>query len=229
MSTTPYTNVAPLGSVIPFPYRAEQRAKTKATWLRRVDSGLAVVERVMDFAAVCVAVIASCKLTAGWSGYGDTGYAREAIGTVAVACGLLTVLLLERYGDYRPCLSLLAVRETERLLRVTLWGFGLALFSTAAAASGVARSAGGLAAMLVPVVLALEKWQTRKLMGALRSSAGLTRKAVIVGTGTTARRIYSALVRSPKLGIEPVAFIATREQAEETVIFESSYKRSRQA
>ena len=37
------------------------------------------------------------------------------------------VLLLDKHGDYRPCLSLLAVRETERLLRVTIAGFLLAL------------------------------------------------------------------------------------------------------
>ncbi len=30
----------------------------------------------------------------------------------------MVVLLLEKHGEYRPYLSLLAVRETERLLRV---------------------------------------------------------------------------------------------------------------
>jgi DNA-binding NtrC family response regulator len=58
---------------------------------------------------------------------------------------------------------------------------------------------------------------------------GLTRTAVIVGTGATARRIYSSLVRSPRLGIEPIAFVDTGAEEPETVIFESSYRRTRQA
>ena len=46
---------------------------------------------------------------------------------LGVGFALLIVLLLEKHGDYQPWLSLLAVRETERLLRVTISGVLLAV------------------------------------------------------------------------------------------------------
>ena len=45
----------------------------------------------------------------------------------ATAFALLFVILLERHGGYRPYVSLLAVRDTERVLRVTVESFLLAL------------------------------------------------------------------------------------------------------
>ena len=57
----------------------------------------------------------------------------------------------------------------------------------------------------------------------------MTRNAVIVGTGTLGRRIFSALARSPKLGIDPVAFVECHGPIDEQVVYESGYKRERQA
>lgn len=178
----------------------------------------------MDFCAVSIAVGTASwwmGLTAGTQG------SWERVVVSAASLGLLMVLLLDKHGDYRPCLSLLAVRETERLLRVTVLGFLLAM--PIALAQCLPWTSLVLSMALAPLLLVLEKWQVRKLVRAVRRRQGMTRRAVIVGTGTVGRRIFSALARSPKLGIDPVAFIEHCGPIGESVIYESGYQRNRQA
>ena len=227
MSSTSFTGTAPLGRVIPFPAHGEVRSAWQADGVRRFELAAAVLERGLDFCAVTVAVRLAYTISGWWRG--ASTYSAETATIAASGFGVLMVLLLEKRGDYRPCLSLLAVRETERLLRATLTGFLVALPLLVAVTKTVPRTTVGLAVVLVPLALAVEKSFTHLMLCALRRPAGVMRKAVIVGTGTLGRRIFSALVRSPKLGMDPVAFVQMTGPAEEAVIFESSYQRRRQA
>ena len=178
----------------------------------------------MDFCAVALAVGAASYWVQVASG---AHYPQERVFVCAASLGVLMVLLLDKHGDYRPCLSLLAVRETERLLRVT--GLLLFLAIPIALTRVVPRTLLALALVQMPVMLALEKWLLQGAVRVVRRQQGMTRNAVIVGTGTLGRRIFSALARSPKLGIEPVAFVECRGPIGEPVIFESGYTRARQA
>src|SRR5437588_12267746 len=54
-----------------------------------------------------------------------------------------------------------------------------------------------------------------------------TRKVIIYGGGTTGRRLYSALLRSPKLGLIPVAIVDDDYAAIGREVFEYSYRRQR--
>jgi DNA-binding NtrC family response regulator/lipopolysaccharide/colanic/teichoic acid biosynthesis glycosyltransferase len=137
--------------------------------------------------------------------------------------------LLDKHGDYRPCLSLLAVRETERLLRVTIAGVLLALPILLAVTKSIPRTAIALTLVMVPMLLALEKWQVQKAICVVRGWGVASRKTVILGTGTLGRRIYSTLVHSPKFGLDPVAFVGEVVTATEPVIYEESYQHRRQA
>ncbi len=127
MSSTPYTGAAPLRRVIPFPLRAEARTGAWFDDLRRSDLVIGVFERAMDLAAALAAVEASYWICVVWQPNRAAHYANQSILTCAVGFALLIVLLLEKHGDYQPWLSLLAVRETERLLRVTISGVLLAV------------------------------------------------------------------------------------------------------
>ncbi len=227
MSSTSYTGAAPLGRVIPFPAYGEARSASQTDGVRRFELAASALERALDFCAVAVAVLLAKTIGGWWRG--APSYSAEATTIAASGFGVLMVLLLEKRGDYRPCLSLLAVRETERLLRTTLTGFLLGLPLLVAVTKTVPRTTVGLAVVLVPLALAVEKSLTHRILCALRAPAGVMRKAVIVGTGTLGRRIFSALVRSPKLGMDPVAFVEVTGPAAEAVIFESSYQRKRQA
>jgi exopolysaccharide biosynthesis polyprenyl glycosylphosphotransferase len=228
MSTTHFPNAAPLGTVIPFPRHLEQRGEKLEARLRLFESSVAVAERGMDFVVVAATILGMWKLAGPWQGTGGAGYSGNVL-AITAACALLMVLLLEKNGGYRPCMSLLAVRETERLLKATVIGTLVALPVLLAVTSDVPRIVLLGPVFLIPVTLAAEKWCMQRVARRLRSRIGLTRKSVIVGTGTTARRIFSALARSPKLGIDPVAFVNPQSARDEPVIFEASYRRQRQA
>ena len=93
----------------------------------------------------------------------------------------------------------------------------------------IPRTAIALALVMVPSLLVLEKWQAQMAIQRMRGWVATTRKAVILGTGTLGRSIFSTLVRSPKFGLDPVAFIETDSNIMEPVIYEASYQRKRQA
>ena len=65
------------------------------------------------------------------------------------------MILLERRGGYRPYVSLLAVRETERILRVTVESFLLALLVAYFTTEHISRLVVLLALVTVPVFVML--------------------------------------------------------------------------
>ncbi len=228
MSSTPYTGAAPLRRVIPFPLRAEARTGAWFDDLRRSDLVIGVFERAMDLAAALAAVEASYWICVVWQPNRAAHYANQSILTCAVGFALLIVLLLEKHGDYQPWLSLLAVRETERLLRVTISGVLLAVPIMVVTGTLPAAMI-ALSMLMLPLFMAVEKMQAQAAVRWLRRRLGATRTAVILGTGILGRKVFSTLVRSPKLGIETVVFVAEDSMIEETVIYESSYQRKQQA
>ena len=188
-----------------------------------------VVEKALDLAAVLAAVYASNALYQALEPRRAADYASSSLLLCGAGFGLLFVILVERHGGYRPGVSLLAIRETERILRVTLQAFLVAELAAYLCTAPVSRMAFSIALITVPLFVTLEKWEVHNLLRVLRSRGYGTRKAVIFGTGPAARRIYSALVRSPKFGVDPVAFVENDPQSGATDIYESSYQRRHSA
>jgi exopolysaccharide biosynthesis polyprenyl glycosylphosphotransferase len=186
-------------------------------------SFLATAEKSFDFLAVLSAVYLADVVYKALESEQAASYAPSNVFFCAAAFALLFVFLLERHGGYRPSVSLLAIRETERILRVTLQAFLLSLFAAYLCALHISRVAFSVALVTVPLLLTLEKWETHKLLCRLRSHGYGSRRAIILGTGVEGRRIYSALLRSPKFGVEPIAFVDNDPQSSTTEIYESSY------
>ena len=148
----------------------------------------------------------------------------------AAGFALLMVLLLDKHGDYRPCLSLLAVRETERLLRVTIAGFLLALPVLLAVNEINSAHRHSIGAGDGPIAAGPGE-MCRSMRRSRLCAAGepLRARRSILGTGAVGRSIFSTLVQSPKFGLDPVAFIEAEATIAEPVIYETSYQRKRQA
>ena len=201
---------------------AAERRGQSATWF-------AMAERLVDLSAVAAAVLVADVLYRALEPERAVTYAPSSVLICAVGFALLFVFLLERHGGYRPCVSLLAIRETERVLRVTLQSFAVALIAAYFSLAHISRLALGLILVLVPLFVTVEKWETRHLLRSLRNSGHSARRAVILGTGNAARRIYTALVRSPKFGVEPVAFVEESAPDAPSAIFECDYRREHSA
>lgn len=165
------------------------------------------LERLGDTATVTLAATGSYYLYRVAGAGHPVAYHPQSLLACSAAFAVLVVLLLEKHGDYRPYISLLAVRETERLLRVTAEGVFLTLLVAFFAATRVPRLFVGIGMVMVPASLAVEKWVAHQSIRWLRSRGRASRRAVILGAGPLGRAIYSARVRSPKFGVEPVAFV----------------------
>lgn len=200
-----------------------------AEWGSHLAHALVSGEKLFDFATVVAALYTASALSGRLRPHAPVWQRPSALLFSTGGFALLFVFLLERHGGYRPCLSLLAIRETERVLRVTLQAFSLALVVAYLAHAGASRLSIVFGVALVPLFLTLEKWQVHGLLCRLRSRGYATQHAVIVGTGIAARRIYTSLIGSPKLGIEPVAFVEEDPPASTTEIYECSYRRRHSA
>ncbi len=190
---------------------------------------LNAAERAFDFLAVTLAVCSAYALYRVLGAGQQARYPASAVMLGAASFAVMFVILLERQGGYRTYHSLLAVRETERILRVTLESFLLALLLAYFSALPLSRLVIAFAAIAVPIFVTLEKLETYRGMRILRSKGYGARRAVILGAGTLGRRVYSALVRSPKFGLDPVAFVDDDPQKQGLEIYESSYQHKRSA
>ncbi len=187
------------------------------------------VERGVDILAIITAVYCAYGLYRLTGAGSRVQYPLSAVLLAASFFALLFVILLERHGGYRPYVSLLAIRDTERVLRVTVESFLLALLVAYFTTGQVSRLIVVLALVTVPLFVTLGKLELHNVLRLLRSKGFGTRKAVIVGAGTLGRRIYSALDRSPKFGLDPVAFVDDNPRTQGLEIYESSYQRKRPA
>ncbi len=200
-----------------------------AEWGSYVARGLASGEKLFDAIAIVAAIYVADGLSGALKPQPTDWRNSATLSLCASACAVLFVFLLERHGGYRPCLSLLAIRETERVLRVTLQTFSLVLVAAYLCRAGASRLSIAFAVVLVPLFLTLEKWEAHDLLCRLRRKGYGTQRAVILGTGSAARRIYTSLVASPKFGVQPVAFVEENPTASTTEIYECSYRRRHSA
>src|ERR1700733_8432366 len=129
----------------------------------RVVTWFALTERVVDVSAVMAAVLVADAARHAFEPKSAVCYPPSSVLLCASGLALLFVFLLERHGGYRPCVSLLAIRETERILRVTLQSFAIVIVAAYFSFAHISRPALGLILVLVPVFVIFEKWEIRHL------------------------------------------------------------------
>ena len=196
---------------------------------RRVEWLINASEMAGDFCAAAAALMSAY----GMYHFSHLGrhvvYSRIAVLEVAALFAVISVWFLERNGAYRSDSSLLRVKETECVLRASsqtfLAAFCVALFTSYL----VSRWVIVLAFLLVPLFLILEKRVMLSIARALHARGYGLRRVVIYGAGLTGRRIFSALSRSPKLGLDPIAFVDDDPSRTGGKIFETGYNHRRSA
>jgi exopolysaccharide biosynthesis polyprenyl glycosylphosphotransferase len=220
-------NPSAFGDFLPSPVAAGYRAAHAAGLRELLAVFFGAAERCVDGLAIVAGVYCALALyrLLGWGS--QVQYPASTVLLASAGFALLFMVLLERHGGYRPYVGLLAVRDTERILRVTVESLLLALLAAYFATERISRLVVLLALVTVPIVVIFAKWETRRALHLLRAKGYGARRAVIVGAGTLGRRMYSALVRSPKFGLDPVAFVDDDPQLQGVEIYESSYRRRR--
>lgn len=197
-------------------------AKRPAANFRRA---VAVIEVVADMLTITLAIR-----------FGYLMYGRTAIGKhmhlplhlVWSGGGILAavmVLMLDRVGAYRRGNSLLRVRETEQILRVSAQALVAVLVFSVFARVLVPRWLLVLCLSLVPLFLFVEKTLLYSLTHLLHSRGYGNERVLIYGAGCTGRRVFSVLRNSPKLGLVPVAVVDDDSSKAGGTVFELAYER----
>lgn len=152
-------------------------------------------------------------------------YPLRSLGVTAFIVATLYMILLDREGAYRTGNSLLRVKETESILRVAMQVFLFTIPVTFFAHLQVSRWIFVLSLLVAPVMEIFQKQLTLAALRKLRSTGFGVKRVVIYGAGPSGRRVFSALVRSPKLGLQPVAIVDDDISHKGQQVFNYSYRR----
>jgi FlaA1/EpsC-like NDP-sugar epimerase len=193
------------------------------------ETAISVLERLGDLAAVMVAALLACSTYELLQVGRKLHYSTGTVVMSAIAFAVVFVLMLDHDGGYKRANSLLRIHETERILRVSTQAFGLVFLVTFLSSHLFSRWMVALAVIFVPLLLIIEK-QILYLLIRYQHSRGYGLQNVLVyGGGYTGRLVFSALVRSPKLGLNPVAIVDDNKDLAGQEIFEYGYRRERSA
>lgn len=195
----------------------------------RFQRHLTGLEVVADFVTVIGAVMSGYFLYSLLGLGKQLHYPRSVVLGVAATLALVIVLMLDRVGAYSRGTSLLRVRETEHVLRVSMQAFGFAFAVSFFTNLLFSRWLLMIAASLVPLFLFVQKHLGYLFVQFLHSRGYGIERVLIYGSGSTGRRVYSVLTRSPKLGLEPVAFVDDNPSRAGCSIFELGYENRRSA
>lgn len=194
---------------------------------RQFEQVVTAVEIAGDFLAAATGLFLAYR-TYHLLGLGrNLLYPFHAVVCAAMGFAVLFVLMLDREGAYRHGHGLLRIRETERTLRVSAQSFLLLLAVTILEAHLVSRWVLGIGFVLVPVMIAIQKQLFIILVRFLHGRGRGMRKVIIYGAGFTGKRMFSALVRSPKLGLDPVVVVDDDELHAGGKMYSFGYRRER--
>jgi len=154
-------------------------------------------------------------------------YRSNTVLAAAFGFSVVMVLMLDRAGAYSRGNSLLRVRETEQVLRVSAQAFLVMLAITFSNGFLFSRWLLILCFTLVPLALFAEKTCMYILVSILHARGLGNERVLIYGAGHTGRRVFSTLRRSPRLGFEPILFVDDDPGKVGTTVFEMGYERRR--
>src|SRR5215470_1556300 len=154
-------------------------------------------------------------------------YAANALLGAAFGFAVVMVLMLDRAGAYSRGNSLLRVRETEQVLRVSAQAFLIALAISFSSGFLFSRWLLVLCFALVPLALFVQKTCIYLIVSVLHEKGFGNERVLIYGAGNTGRRVFSTLRRTARLGFEPVLFVDDDLSKLGSTVFEMGYERRR--
>ncbi len=210
--------------------RSSAFATTALPKLReRFEVVAASFERMADFAAVMLGSTLACAAYEFLRMGRRLHYSAGAVVLTALGFSVVFVLMLDHDGAYKRASSLLRIRETERVLRVSTQAFSVLFPITFFLLPPFSRWVVVLAVVLVPLCLIAEKQFAFLLIRNLHKRGHGLQNVIVYGAGFTGHRVFSALVRSPKLGLNPVAVVDDDKSLAGQEIYAYGYKRERSA
>ncbi len=183
---------------------------TKVWWPSLVSVPLLRV--TADFLLVIVGTIVG-----GWIGHSFQLSHSFALSTQQLLFGsfiytILVLCFLQSDNAYPRVSSLLHIKETETVLRVSMKAIMVSLVLCIVARYPVPRMAmlGGW--ILATILLAIGRVWVQETLRKHLSPTIPRRRSLIYGAKRTARRFFTGALHSPMLGIEPVGFVSSSNE-----------------
>lgn len=182
-----------------------------------------LAEASADFLASVAGMIAAFAFCGAFSFTGFLQHPSQKVVALGVAVGVIVVFLLHRDGIYKKDSGLLQIRETERTLLIAVQALSLLLLVGRILGLGISWPEIAVAVVVVPILLVVEKKILFSLAAKLQRTARMER-VIVYGAGETARRVLSALLQSPRLGLLPVAVIDPDPEQTADPMLEMGYR-----
>lgn len=224
---TPESNLhrARAGTPFALPLRVPANGSRRHLFRKLMSVGEALLDALMVVTSCLLANSIYRSLELGKQIY----YQPTRVLLPACLFAALVVFFLDRSGAYQMGTSLLRVRETERVMRASVQSAAIVFTFSYLINFLFSRWLLGIAVVLVPVTLLLEKHLVSGFLADLQARKDLGQRVIIYGAGMTGRRLFSALARSPKLGLDPIVLVDEDPSLVGSVVFEHAYQRKRSA
>lgn len=148
---------------------------------------------------------------------------QDVLLAVAVEYWLIFIFLARAHKLYDLNPSMLQVRTTENLLRISCFCLFLVYAELYLSHAVAPRLPFCLGWSLSVLLMLVTKHSTRGWLGRAHALGGTERRVLILGTGSGARRIFSYLQHSRHLGLRPIAFINEGEPTALDTIWSHDY------
>ena len=199
-------------------------ARSARLFRAQFEAVVSLIERVADVVTVTTAAFLSYYAYRALGIGKGFQYSFESLSIATLSFAVVFVFMLDHDGAYKRANSLLRIRETERILRVSIQAFRIVLPASFFFSFLFSRWVVALAIGFVPMMLIIEKQIMHMVIRHLHSRGYGIQNVLIYGAGFTGRSVLSALARSPKLGLRPVAIVDDDERIAGKEIYASSYR-----
>ncbi len=141
----------------------------------------------------------------------------------SIQYALAFVLFGRIHSLYSQSASLLYIRETAGILRVSVFSLALLSFGILLSQTVVPRLLLLLSWVFITFFVLIQKHTTRKLLARLSGKAAAEKRVLILGSGPDARRLFSFMSNSPDLHLRPVGFFEDASAEGNRVIYSHGY------
>lgn len=218
-------NVQALGA---WPIGQEAGARPAAPGEQRgIARGLPFFEASVDLLAATAGMLVAIYFDGSHRVVGAIHLTLQGAVTVATFVALLVVFLLSADHAYQKTVSLLRIRETERIIRIP----AQVLLALLPLSMWLHLQLAGIvflrSLILIPASLVLEKQIVAFVLQALRGRDEAGWRVAVYGPANSCRHLISALFNSPRLGLHPVVVIDEDAELPSHRIHELGYRRRR--
>jgi exopolysaccharide biosynthesis polyprenyl glycosylphosphotransferase len=154
-------------------------------------------------------------------------FSMHEFAAVCIGVPIIAVLLLHSDGAYRTGGSLLHIRETERTIRAAVQSVAVMLPFAFLLRMRLLTGALFIALAVIPIMLAAQKHAFATCARRLRQRGRSNDRAAVYGVGDAAKRVFSSLAYSHRLGLHPVVVIDDNPAPVESLMPQMGYRHRR--